>query len=291
MIPPSFDYYSPSSFSEAVKLLAELGEDARLIAGGQSLLPMLKLRLIRPKAIIDLFKVKGLSHIREKGRYLQIGSLTTERSIERSPLIRKGCPVLSEAASHIGDIHIRNLGTVGGSLCHADPSADLAPTLLALGATFTVKSIKGSRVIDSRDFFAGPYMTHLSSNEILSQIQVPKFNRDTSGAYVKLMRKAGDFAIIGAAVVLHLDQRGECQQCSIALCGAAPWPVLSERGSQVLLGSRLTDVEIARASELAKNDADPISDIHASAEYRREMIPVIVSRALRQAKERLGGGA
>ncbi len=291
MIPAPFDYYCPSSFSEALKLLAELGEDARLIAGGQSLLPMLKLRLIRPKVIIDLFKIEELSYISERETSLQIGSLTTERKIETSPVIRKEYSVLSEAASCIGDIHVRNLGTVGGSLCHADPSADLAPTLLALGAKFTVKSVNGSRVIHGRDFFQGPYTTSLAPNEILTQIEVPKLTGTTSGAYIKLVRKAGDFAVVGAAVLMSLDQQGRCKHCSVALCGAGLMPFLSNQASQALFESKLTDVEIAKASELARDDADPISDIHASAEYRREMIPIIVSRALRQAKEKLGGVA
>lgn len=287
MIPPPFDYYTPSSLEEALRLLGESGGEARLLAGGQSLIPMLKLRLLRPKLLIDLIRVSGIGYVREEKGSLQIGSLTTERELETSSMVKKAFPILSEAAACIADIHIRNLGTVGGSLCHADPAADLPVTLLALDATLTAESCNGKRVLSCRDFFNGPYATSLGDDEMLTQIEIPKWSGKTSGAYIKLTRKAGDFAIAGAAVVVGLDEHKRCQRCRIALCGVGPKPFLSEGAARALLGSGVTDRAISKASELAKDGAEPFSDVHASSEYRREMIPVVVSRALRLARERL----
>ena len=287
MIPPPFDYYTPASLEEALKLLGEVGGEGRVLAGGQSLIPMLKLRLVRPRVLIDLFRINGMDYVREEKGRLQIGALATEREIESSPLVKKACPILSEAAACIGDIHVRNLGTVGGSLCHADPAADLPVTLLALEAALTAESRKGKRVLNCRDFFNGPFATSLADDEMLTQIEIPKWNGKTSGAYIKLTRKAGDFAIVGAAVVVGLDEKKRCQRCRIALCGVGPEPFLSERAAQALLGSGFTDNVISEVSELAKEGAQPFSDVHASSEYRREMIPVVVCEALRLAKERL----
>ena len=304
MIPPPFEYRAPDSLPEALELLREHGDEARLMAGGQSLLPMLKLRLIRPAVIIDIGRLDELKAIEETAgaapvpgvpRHesegirqdfdaVRLGALVTERTLERALAERQ--PLLSEAAASIGDIHIRNLGTLGGALSQADPSGDLAPAVLALGAILTAQSADASRAIAAHDFFCGPFETALAEDEMVTSVDVPDAAGVCGHAYVKLTRRAGDYAVVGAAALVSLAPDGRCDDARVALCAVGPAAFVCEAAGRSLHGTRLTDAELAEAAALAGKDADPVGDVHASADYRRAMTPVVVARALTKARER-----
>lgn len=287
MIPPPFEYRVPSSLSEALTLLREYGDEARVMAGGQSLLPMLKLRLIRPGVIVDIARLTELTELRSEGDTVRIGALVTERTLERSPVLATRYPLLAEAAANIGDIHIRNLGTIGGTLSQADPSGDLAPAALALRATFIVQSIDGVRTVPADEFFEGPFSTCLAGDEILTAVDLPSAPSVQGSSYMKLTRRAGDYAVVGAAVFMSVNQNGQCDACRISLCAVGPRPFLCEEAAKALLTTDLTDADLARAAQLGAKEASPATDVHASAEYRAEMIPVVVLRALQKARARL----
>ena len=284
MIPPPFEYRAAESISEALALLREHGDDARLMAGGQSLLPMLKLRLVRPAVIIDIGGLRELKEVRDEPDGLRLGALVTERTLEGGLAERQ--PLLSEAAAGIGDIHIRNLGTLGGALSQADPSGDLAPAVLALRATLTAQSAGGSRAIAAGDFFTGPYDTCLADDEMVTSVEVPEADGACGQAYVKLARRAGDYAVVGAAALVSLSPDGSCRDARVALCAVGPTAFACEASGGALQGTRLTDADLSEAAALAGNAADPVSDVHASADYRRAMTPVVVTRALAKARER-----
>lgn len=284
MIPPPFEYRAPDSLAEALALLREHGDEARLMAGGQSLLPMLKLRLVRPAVIVDIGGLRELTGVAEDADTVRIGALVTERTLERT--FRQSLPLLAEAAAGIGDIHIRNLGTLGGALSQADPSGDLAPAALALEANLTAQSTRGSRAIAARDFFTGPFETCLAEDEIVTSVDVPRPDGIQGHAYVKMARRAGDYAVVGAAALVSLAPDGTCQDARIALCAVGPTAFICEDAGRSLQGTRLTDADLTEAAALAGKAADPVSDVHASAEYRKEMTPVVVARALTQARER-----
>lgn len=292
MIPPPFEYRAPDSLPEALALLREHGDEARLMAGGQSLLPMLKLRLVRPAVIIDIGGLRELTGVTEEADAVRIGALVTERTLERT--LRECLPLLAEAAASIGDIHIRNLGTLGGALSQADPSGDLAPAALALGATLNAQSTDGSRAIAAHDFFSAPFETCLAEDEMITSVDVPKPDGIRGHAYVKMARRAGDYAVAGAAALVNLAPDGTCRNARIALCAAGPTAFVCEDAGRSLQGTNLTDADLAEAAALAGRAADPVSDVHASAEYRKEMTPVVVARALTRARERArtrpGGG-
>lgn len=288
MIPPPFEYRAPESLPEALALLREHGDEARLMAGGQSLLPMLKLRLVRPAVIVDIGGLPGLAEVAEEADSVRIGALVTERTLERTLAERQ--PLLSEAAASIGDIHIRNLGTVGGALSQADPSGDLAPAALALRATLTAQSAGGSRTIAAGDFFTGPYDTCLADDEMVTSVDVPAPDGACGHAYVKLARRAGDYAVVGAAALVSLSPDGTCRDARVALCAVGATAFVCEDAGEALRGMRLRDADLDEAAELAGKAADPVSDVHASAEYRRAMTPVVVARALAKARERARTG-
>ena len=286
MIPPPFEYRAPGSLPEAVALLREHGGDARLMAGGQSLLPMLKLRLVRPAVVVDIGGVRELTGVTEEADTVRIGALVTERTLERT--LAQRLPLLAEAAASIGDIHIRNLGTLGGALSQADPSGDLAPAALALGATLTAQSVNGTRAIPAHEFFVSPFETCLAEDEMVTSVDVPDPDGVHGHAYVKMARRAGDYAVVGAAALVSLAPDGTCEDARIALCAVGPAAFVCGDAGGSLQGTRLTDADLAEAAALAGTAADPVSDVHASAEYRREMTPVIVARALAKARERAG---
>ena len=284
MIPPPFEYRAPDSLPDALALLREHGDEGRLMAGGQSLLPMLKLRLVRPAVIIDIAGLGELREIREDVGTARLGALVTERTLERT--LAESQPLLAEAAASIGDIHIRNLGTLGGALSQADPSGDLAPAVLALGATLTAQSAGGSRAIAAREFFSGPFDTALADDEMVTSVEVPATAGVPGHAYVKLTRRAGDYAVVGAAALVSLSPDGACNEARVALCAVGPTAWLCETAGRSLRGTRLNDADLAEAAALAGKEADPVSDVHASADYRRAMTPVVVARALAKARER-----
>lgn len=288
MTPRSFEYFDPPSLQKAVGLLSKYRENAKVIAGGQSLVPMMKLRLVSPRYVIDLRNLRGLSYIHEvEGDKISIGAMTTHWEIESSPILKDGCPLLCEAARDIGDVQIRNRGTIGGSLAHADPSADYPPVILALGAELQAEGPKRTRVIKADDFFVDYFTTSLRHNEILKKILVPKVTKGYS--YLKLERGTGDFSIVSSAVLLETNGRGVCKDIRVALGGVAPTPVRARKTEDYLKGKSIDDRSIEEAAASAADGIKPPSDLMGSSEYRLAMIKVFTKRAIKTALSRRGG--
>ncbi|MEM3614265.1 MAG: xanthine dehydrogenase family protein subunit M [Nitrososphaerales archaeon] len=288
MIPRSFEYLRPSTLQEAVQLLDKY-EESKILAGGQSLIALMKLRLASPKYIIDITRIPGLSYVKEEGNKILIGPLTTHDTVENSPIIRNKCPILSEAAGRIGDQQIRNRGTIAGTLCHADPSADVPTTFLALDGEVVAMGKDGERVIKAKDFFQDFFTTALNPNEVVKEVRVPVLPPKTGTAYIKHARREGDFAIVAVAAIITLDENNVCKSASISLGSVGPTPLRAVEVENALVGKKLTDEVIVAASELADRGISPPSDIHGSAEYRAEMAKVFTKRAIRLALGRIGG--
>jgi aerobic carbon-monoxide dehydrogenase medium subunit len=290
MIPPSFDYHSPSTIAEAVALLARHGEAAKVLSGGQSLLPMMKLRLAQPAHLVDIGRIPGLEYVEEKDGVLAIGGRTREATLERSELVRSRYPLLADTAAVIADPIVRNLATVGGNLAHGDPANDHPAAMIALGARVVVTGPKGSREIAIEDLFTGLFATALRPDEILTEIRIPKPAPRSGGAYVKLERKVGDFATAATAVQLTLSARGEVERVGIGLTNAGPTPVKARDAERWLAGKKLDDAAVAEAAKLAAKAANPTADRRGEVDYKREMARVLTARALRRAAERAAGG-
>jgi aerobic carbon-monoxide dehydrogenase medium subunit len=290
MIPPSFDYIAPQTLGEAVDLLGRNRDEAKVLSGGQSLLPVLKLRLAQPRLLVDIGRIPGLEYAEEKDGFLCIGGRTREAVLERSELVRSRYPILADTAAVIADPIVRNLATVGGNLAHGDPANDHPATMIALGARVVATGLKGAREIPVEDFFTGLFTTVLSPEEILTEIRVPKPAPRTGGAYVKLERKVGDFATAAAAVQLTLGAGGEVERAGIALTNAGPTPVKAREAEKWLVGKKLTDATVAEAAKLAAGAASPTADRRGDVDYKREMARVLTARALRKAAERAAGG-
>lgn len=273
MIPAPFDYHRPTTLDEAVRLLAQT-DDAKVLAGGHSLLPAMKLRLAQPKTIIDLGRIAELNYIREAGGRITIGAMTTHFEIESSDLLRAKCPLLPELASHIGDVQVRNKGTFGGSLVHADPAADWPAAALALEAEFVIAGPNGSRTVGASEFFVDMMQSAVQANEILSEIQLPVTSR--SVAYAKFAQKASGFAIAGVAAVV--DKAGK--KVKVGITGIAPKPYRALAVETELAGKPLTAETIRNASAKAAEGTEPLQDIHASAEFRAHLACVHCERAL-----------
>lgn len=292
MIPASFEYSSPKTLSEAISLLETSGSDSKILAGGQSLIPLMKLRLGSPSRLIDINNIEGLSYIRESDGFLRIGALTRMADLESSDLIKKKYSVINDAATHIADPTVRNLGTAGGNVSHADPANDLPATMLALGAEFVATGPAGNRVIKAKDFFVDTFTTALTHGEILTEIRVPQYSPGTGGAYLKLEKRVGDFAIAGVAVQISLDGAGKVARAGIGLTAVGPSVIQAEEAEHSLLGQKLTEGTIGTAARLAAKASTPSSDLRGPAEYKKEMIKVLTSRALKRAYLRaVGGGA
>lgn len=283
MIPKAFDYYAPASLKEAAKLLSRYGADAKLLAGGHSLIPLMKLRLAAPRYLIDLGRIPDLVYIKEIKGKIAIGAMTTYYNLESSELLAEKCPLLREAASVIGDVQVRNKGTIGGSLSHADPAADLPAAVLALDAELKTISAGGQRSIEARDFFVDMLTTALRQDEILAEIRVPVMPARSGAAYEKLPQKASGFAIVGVAAQITLDAKGNCREARVALTGVGTKPFRAARTEEALAGKKVDEKLIAEASALAADGIEPLEDIHASAEYRAEMARVYTRRALLRA--------
>ena len=289
MIPAAFDYHSPATLDEALALLAEHGDKAKILAGGQSLLPMLKLRLGQAGVLIDIGRVPGLEYIKEEGGTLKIGAATRESALERSELIRSKYPILLDTAAVIADPLVRNRATVGGNLAHSDPANDHPATMLALGATVVARGPKGERTIPIGEFFTGIFSTALAPNEILTEIRIPIPLPRSGGAYRKLERKVGDFATAAAAVQLTLGAGGEVVQVGIGLTAMGETPVKATDAEAYLRGKKTNGAAIAEASRRAAAATDPTADRRGAVEYKREMARVLTERALRLAIQRAGG--
>lgn len=285
MIPAQFEYHRPASVSEALQLLRSL-PDAKLLAGGHSLLPMMKLRLTSPAHLIDLGRIKDLRYIKESGSAVAIGALTTHWTIESSPLVRQKLPSLAECARSIGDVQVRNVGTIGGSLAHTDPAADYPAAVLALNADLVAEGPGGRRTIASGEFFTGLFSTALRPDEILVEVKVPVLPPRTGSAYLKFPHPASGFAVVGVAAVLTLDSKGRCEQARIGITGVGPFAYRPQRTEDALRGVALDDKTIAAAADKAGDGVDMNEDIFASADYRRHLAQVFTKRAIKAALQR-----
>jgi aerobic carbon-monoxide dehydrogenase medium subunit len=282
MIPPAFDYHAPRTVGEAIGLLGSLGSDAKLLAGGHSLLPMMKLRFAQPAHLIDLNRIEELRGVCEEGSDVVIGAMTVENALIASPILRDRVPLLCEAAKLIADPQVRNRGTIGGDIAHGDPANDHPALSLALDASFVLAGPAGRRSVKAGDFFQGPYMTALAEDEILVAIRVPALARGTGWAYEKLKRKTGDWATAGAAVVLRLDG-GVVSHVRVALTNLAPTAIRAVDAEAALLGNPLSDAAIDQAAAAAMAATDPAADLRGDVEYKTAMAGQMVRRALRQA--------
>ena len=282
MIPNGFDYHAPRSVADAIKLLGTLGSDAKLLTGGHSLLPMMKLRFAQPAHLIDLNRIDALRGIREDGNTVCIGAMTVENDLIASKLLQAKVPLLPEAAKHIADPQVRNRGTIGGDIAHADPGNDHPALAIALDATFVLEGPKGKRQVAAGGFFRGTYMTEMAEDEILVEIRVPAFQAMTGYAYEKLKRKTGDWATAAAAVVLRLDG-GKVSHVRIALTNVAPTALRSADAEAALLGKPLTEATIADAAAKACAVCSPADDLRGDCEYKTAMAGQMVKRALRRA--------
>jgi carbon-monoxide dehydrogenase medium subunit len=289
MIPASFDYHAPSSLADAIALLQRHGDQAKVLSGGQSLLPLLKLRMGAAEHLVDIGRIPGLEYIKEDGGFLTIGGRTRESMLERSDLVRSKYPILYDTALVIADPLVRNRATVGGNLAHADPANDHPATMLALGAEVVATGPGGTRTIPIAEFFTGIFTTALAPDEILTEIRIPIPPSGSGGAYVKLERKVGDFATAAAAAQVTLGAGGEIARAGIGLTAVGPVPVKATEAEQFLLKKRPDAATLADAARRAAAVASPTADRRGSVEYKREMARVLTARALARAVERAGG--
>jgi CO/xanthine dehydrogenase FAD-binding subunit len=284
MKPAKFAYYDPATIDEALGLMAQFGDQARPLAGGQSLVPLMNFRLIRPAHLIDLNSVAGLSYLKIDDGALCIGAITRQRELERSTTVAQRWPLLREATSYIGHIQIRNRGTIGGSLAHAFPSAELPVAMVTLGASFTLRSKAHQRTARAEDFFLSTMTTALQPEELLTEINVPAPPVNAGWSYQEVSRRHGDFALAGAASLVALDANGAIQHARLTLTG--PTPIRAHQAEALLLGQRPTDALFLDAAQRATEDLEQDSDIHASAEYRRDACAALARRALTRAASR-----
>ena len=282
MYPPRFDYLAPRSVEEALDVLAERGDDAKVLAGGQSLIPLLKLRFAAPEVLVDINRVPGLGTLSEENGWLRIGPLVRHRDAERSTLLRERYPTMAEAAPQISDPLVRNLGTICGSLAHADPSGDWGAVMIALGAELLARSRRGERAIAARELFTGPFTTTLEPDELVTGVRVPMRER-TGGSYLKLERKVGDFATAAVAVRLTLGHDGRVAEAGIGLTAVGPTNLAATAAEDALRGAEPGDAAFREAGELAAQAASPGSDLRGTADYKRNVIRVFTERGLRNA--------
>lgn len=286
MIPQAFEYDSPASVSEALALLQRYGSDAKIMSGGHSLIPMIKLRLATPERIIDISGIKGLAYIREEGGSLHIGALTTETQLEESDLIARDYPIIHDATKMIADPSVRNLATVGGNLAHGDSANDHPAVMLALRAVIVTTGPNGQRTIPADDFFLGFFTTALQPDEILTEIRIPAPAAGSGSAYLKLERKVGDYATAGVGVSLQIGHDGTCNTIGIGLTNVSAAPMRAARSEDALKGHKLTDELIKQAAIMAAQDCDPNPDLRGSIEYKRSIVKTLTERAIRKAAER-----
>jgi len=285
MIPSGFDYHAPRSVGDAIQLLGTLGGDAKLLAGGHSLLPMMKLRFAQPTHLIDLNRIDALRGIREDGATVVVGAMTVENDLIRSPLLWQKVPLLPEAASQIADPQVRNRGTIGGDIAHGDPANDHPALAIALDAVFVVEGPKGKRQVKAEDFFQGTYVTDMAEDEILVEIRLPAFAPKTGYAYEKLKRKTGDWATAAAAVVLRMDA-GKVSHARIALTNLAPTALRASDAESALIGKPLDETSIADASAKAMAICDPAEDLRGDRDYKVAMAGQMLRRAIAKAAAR-----
>ena len=286
MIPPAFEYLRPATVPEAISLLQQHGEDAKILSGGQSLIPMMKLRIARPAYLIDINRIAGLSYVKEAGGFLTIGGLTREADLEASSLVRARYPILFDTVQVIADPQVRNLATVAGNLAHGDPANDHPATMLALGAQVVATGANGERVIAIEEFFETLFTTALQQGEILTEIRIPIPPAHSGGAYLKLERKVGDFATAAVAAQVTLDSSGVVQRAGIGLTNVGPIPIKAKAAEDFLKGNKLDAGSITQAAQLAADASQPSSDLRGPAEYKKGLVKELTRRALSRAAER-----
>jgi CO/xanthine dehydrogenase FAD-binding subunit len=286
--PPSFEYVAPRSVDEVVESLAQHGSAARVLAGGQSLVPLLNMRLAGPELLIDINDVQELGGLATWDGGVAIGAMVRQSTLEHADLVRQRLPLLAEASRLVGHPPIRHRGTVGGSLAHADPAAELPTAMLALEATMLARGPRGTRPLTAADFFVGYLTTALEPDELLTEIRVPGMPPGTGGAFLEVSRRLGDFAICGAAALVTLNSGGRCDRVRIALCGVGTGPTRAGHAEDVLLGELPTGAVLTDAARRVVEDIDPPSDIHGSADYRRKLAVVMTRRTVELAAQRAG---
>jgi len=286
MFPAPFEYHAPTTLQEALRLLAQHGDNAKVLAGGQSLVPMMKMRLAMPAVVIDLNRIAELYYIREESEVIAIGAMTRHYEVETSELLKRRCPLLSECAAHIGDVQVRNRGTIGGSLAHADPAADYPAAILACDAEIKVINTNGAeRVIKATDFFVDLFTTALQPNELITEVRIPAFAPKTGSAYLKMEQLASGFALCGVAVKVTMDG-GAIQDVRVGITGVAPKAYRAIAVEDALKGKTPDPSTIEQASQHAADGITPLEDIHADAAYRAHLAKVLTKRALLKAIER-----
>jgi len=292
MIPASFDYHAPKTLDEAVALLARLGDTAKILAGGQSLIPAMRFRLASPEVLVDLGRIRGLSYVEERGDHLAIGALTREHALERSDVVAKSYPLLLDTAKVIADPVVRNKATVGGNLAHADPANDHPATMLAYNAQVIAQGPEGTRTIAIDDLFVGLFETSLAPGEILTEIRIPRPGAASGGAYLKIERKVGDYAVAAVAVQLELAGRGAgatIQSVRIGLTNVSPIPIRAKAAEAALAGKSPSDDVLEAAGKAAAAECDPSADLRGQVDYKRDLVRVLIKRAVRRAAERAQG--
>ena len=292
MKPAAFDYIAPDSLDAALAAVNEYGYDAKLLAGGQSLVPMMNFRLAQPAVIVDL---NGLSELDTIGRgdsgALRLGAMVRQRRLERDPLVAEIAPLLYEAMPHVAHPQIRNRGTLGGSLAHADPAAELPVVMVALDGRFRLQRAGGERWIEARDFFTGIFATDLAAEEIVVEVEMPPLPPRTGVAFVEMARRHGDYALAGGAALVSLSEDGTCTKARLVYLNAGEVPVVAEQAAALLAGRPLSERIIEEAAALvAEQEVEPMTDIHATADFKRHLVKVLTARALKQALARAGNG-
>jgi len=288
MIPASFDYHAPKTLDEAIALLAELGDTAKILAGGQSLIPAMRFRLASPEVLIDITRIADLGYVEERGDHLAIGALAREHALETTPVIARSYPMLLDAAKVIADPIVRNRATVGGNLAHADPANDHPAVMLAYDAQILARSSSGTRTIAIDDLFVGLFETSLQPGEILTEIRIPRPGPGSGGAYSKIERKVGDYAVAAVAVQLQLDG-GSIKHIRIGLTNVSPIPQRARAAEAALTGAPPTDAVLEAAGRAAAAECNPSADLRGQIDYKRDLVRVLVKRVVRRAVERAQG--
>lgn len=290
MKPPPFQYKRASIVEEALTALAEGGDEAKILAGGQSLIAMMNLRLVRPQMLVDINRLTTLDYIRTDNGTLALGALTRQASVEESSEVTKACPLMAEAIRYVAHKPIRNRGTIGGNLAHNDPTSELPAVAVALDAEFVAQSSKGKRSIPAADFFTGYLTTVLAPNELLTEVRVPAWPEGQGWSFMEISPRKGDYALVGVAATLQV-QDGKCQAARLVYTGVGEHAHRISEAEQALVGNEAGEAAFSEAADVARRSVDPSSDVHASAEYRRDLVAVLTRRALAQALERCEKGA
>jgi aerobic carbon-monoxide dehydrogenase medium subunit len=290
MYPPSFEYYAPTTVEEALGLLEQHQGEAKVLAGGQSLVAMMKLRLVQPAALIDINRIPNLAYLREDDKFLRIGATTRTAELSQASVIRSRYPVLADAGAEIADPIVRNRGTVGGNVSHGDPGNDLPACMMALGAEYEVRGPKGARTVAARQFYQDTFVTALGPTEMLTEVRIPKPGPGTGSAYSKMERKVGDFATAAIAAQVVVGAGGAIQQAGVGLTNVGPTAIFASAASEFLKGKTGSDAELAKASELARDAARPVADNRGPVDFKKEMVRVWTRRTLKHALDRAKGG-